>query len=45
VASHTTYELQDQSDVKRYENQTVKVIGSLDSGSNTIRIVKIELLS
>jgi hypothetical protein len=45
VASNTTYELQDQSDVKQYENQTVKVIGSLDSGSNTIRIVKIELLS
>jgi hypothetical protein len=31
--------------VGKYENQTVKVIGSLDSGSNTIRVVKIELLS
>jgi len=45
VASNTTYELQDAGDVGQYENQTVKVIGSLDSGSNTIRVVKIELLS
>jgi hypothetical protein len=45
VASNTTYELQEQGDVKQYENQTVKVIGKLDTGSNTIRVVKIELLS
>ena len=45
VAGNTTYELQDAGDVGQYENQTVKVIGSLDSGSNTIRVVKIELLS
>jgi Protein of unknown function (DUF5818) len=45
VASNTTYELQEQGDVKQYENQTVKVIGNLDTGSNTIRVVKIELLS
>src|ERR1022692_1170244 len=45
VASNTTYELQEQGDVKQYENQTVKVIGHLDPGSNTIRVVKIELLS
>jgi Protein of unknown function (DUF5818) len=45
VATNTTYELQDQGDVKRYENQNVKVIGKLDTGSNTIRVVKIELLS
>ncbi len=45
VASNTTYELQEEGDVSRYVNQTVKVIGSLDTGTNTIRVVKIELLS
>jgi hypothetical protein len=45
VAGNTAYELQDAGDVGQYENQTVKVIGSLASGSNTIRVVKIELLS
>ena len=45
VAGNTTYQLDGQSDVQQYENQTVKVVGSLDAGSNTIRIVKIELLS
>jgi len=45
VASNTTYQLNEQGDVKQYENQEVKVIGSLDASSNTIRVVKIELLS
>jgi hypothetical protein len=45
VASDTAYELQSPGDVARYENQTVKVIGNLDTGTNTIRVVKIELLS
>ncbi len=45
VASNTTYELQIQGEVGSFENQTVKVIGNLDTGSNTIRVVKIELLS
>jgi hypothetical protein len=50
VASNTTYELQDQgelhpADLQQYENQTVRVIGSLDTGSNTIRVVRIESLS
>ena len=45
VASNTTYELQEAGDVSRYVNQSVKVIGNLDTGSNTIRVVKIELLS
>ena len=34
-----------QQDLKQYENQDVKVIGNLDSASNTIRVVKIELLA
>jgi hypothetical protein len=45
VASNTTYQLDGQDDVKQYENQDVKIIGTLDTGSNTIRVVKIELLS
>ena len=45
VSSNTSYQLQDQGDVKQYENQDVKVIGSLDTATNTIRVVKIELLS
>jgi hypothetical protein len=45
VATNTTYELQSPGDVGQFENQTVKVIGSLDTGSNTIRVVKVELLS
>jgi hypothetical protein len=45
VASNTTYQLEQQGDVRQYENQDVKVIGSLDTTSNTIRVVKIELMS
>jgi len=45
VASNTAYQLDAQGDVRQYENQEVKVIGTLDTGSNTIRVVKIELLS
>lgn len=44
AASNTTYQL-DQQGVSKYENQDVRIVGSLDSGSNTIRVVKIELLS
>jgi hypothetical protein len=45
VASNTSYELQDQGDVKQYENQNVRVTGKLDKGTNTIFVAKIELLS
>ena len=45
VSSNSTYQLDTKGDVKQYENQDVKVIGNLDSASNTIRVVKIELLS
>lgn len=45
VASNTTYELQEAGDVSRYVNQSVKVVGNLETGSNTIRVVKIELMS
>jgi len=45
ISGNTTYQLSEQSVAKQYENQDVKVIGYLDAGSNTIRVVKIELLS
>jgi hypothetical protein len=44
-AGSTTYQLAQQSTVKQFEDQDVKIIGTLDAGSNTIRVTKIELLS
>lgn len=45
VSSTTTYQLDEQSGAKEYENKDVKVVGTLDAGSNTIHVTKIELLS
>ena len=45
VASNITYDLQEQTGVNQYENQSVKVVGDLDKSTNTIRVAKIELLS
>lgn len=45
VASNSTFQLDEQGGVKQYEGQDVRVIGNLDKDSNTIRVVKIELLS
>jgi len=45
VSGNTTYQLDGQSGAKQYEDQDVRVIGTLDADSNTIRVVKIELLS
>lgn len=45
VAGNTSYQLDDQTSVKEYEDKDVKIIGTLDAGSNTIRVVKIELMS
>ena len=41
----TTYHLDQQSELQRFENQNVRVTGRLETGSNTIHVVKIELLS
>lgn len=41
----TTYKLDEQSDASQYENKEVKVTGNLDTASNRIHVVKIELLS
>jgi hypothetical protein len=45
VSSNTTYQLDQQVDVKQYVNQDVKIIGTLDTNTNTIRVVKVKLLS
>lgn len=45
VASNTSYQLEGEGDLDQYENQNVKVVGNLDKGTNTIHVVKIELLS
>jgi uncharacterized protein DUF5818 len=45
VARDTTYQLDEQGVAEQYDNQNVKVIGNLDTGANTIHVVKIELLS
>lgn len=45
VSSGTSYQLEGQGDAKQYEDRDVKVVGTLDSSTNTIRVQKIELLS
>lgn len=40
-----TYQVSEQAGLQKYENQSVRVIGTVDSGTATIRILKIELLS
>jgi hypothetical protein len=44
-SSGTTYQLSGQSNVKQFEDQDVKVLGTLDASTNTIRVTKIELMS
>src|SRR2546430_15285468 len=43
--SGATYQLAEQSNVKQFEDQVVKIVGTLDAGSNTISVTKIELMS
>jgi uncharacterized protein DUF5818 len=45
MSNSTTYQLDAQTDVNQYEGQQVKIVGTLDAVSHTIRVVKIELLS
>jgi hypothetical protein len=45
VSSSTAYQLDAQSNAKQFEDKDVKIVGTLDAGSNTIRVAKIELLS
>lgn len=41
----TTYHLDDQSSLERFEDKNVRVMGKLEKGSSTIHVIKIELLS
>lgn len=45
AASNTTYELDTQGDLQKFEDQNVRVTGTLETGTNRIHVVKIELLS
>jgi Protein of unknown function (DUF5818) len=45
AVSNTTYGLDQQGDLQRFENQNVRVTGKLEAGTNRIHVVKIELLS
>jgi len=40
-----TYQLSGQDDLQKYENQPVRVLGTFDSSTDTIRIAQIVLLS
>lgn len=44
-ASNTTYQLDTDGDLQRFEDQNVRVTGSLETGTNRIHVLKIELLS
>jgi hypothetical protein len=41
----TTYQLDDQEKAKRYQDQQVTVVGTLDTASNTIHVESIQLPS
>ena len=41
----TTYELDDQEKAKRYQDQQVTVVGTLDTANNTIHVESIQLPS
>jgi hypothetical protein len=45
TAGNTTYELDEQTGVRQYENKSVHIVGKLVAASNTIHVVKIELVS
>ena len=40
-ASQTSYQLDDQDKAKQFEGKTVKVMGTVDSASNTLHIIDI----
>jgi Protein of unknown function (DUF5818) len=45
AGDNTTYELDDQERARRYQDKQVKVVGKLDSRSNSLHIESIELVS
>jgi hypothetical protein len=45
VSSNTTYQLDEQSSAAQYQDKEVKVVGTVEAGSKTIHVIRIELLS
>jgi hypothetical protein len=45
VSGNTTYQLDEQGTAEQYQDKEVKVVGTIEAGSNTIHVVRIELLS
>lgn len=45
AASNTTYRLDQQEDLQRFEDQNVRVTGKLEPATRRIHVVKVELLS
>lgn len=45
VPGNTLYHVDEQAYAKQFEKQEVRLIGNLETRSNTIRVVKIDLLS
>ena len=44
-AGESSYQLDDQNSAKQFEDKDVRIVGTIEAGSNTIHIVKIELVS
>jgi uncharacterized protein YdeI (BOF family) len=44
TSAQVTYRLDDQSEAKRFNGHHVKVIGTLDTTTNTIHVSKIQLI-
>jgi len=44
-AENVVYQLEGQGGFQKYENQAVKIQGTLDTNTNTITVIKIDLLS
>ncbi len=45
ASKKVTYQLDDQERVKQYEGRSVKITGSFDVATNTIRVAQIEVSS
>jgi len=45
VSAGSTYQLEGAEGLERFENLNVRVVGSIDPGTTTIHVVKIDLLS
>ena len=44
-AGESSYQLDDQNSAKQFEDKDVRIVGTIEAGSNIIHIVKIELVS